>query len=260
MAYRVSGRQSCSGAPNEALVAGDAFSPTDVAGGFVWIDMQDPAAYSAPSGVASVTNKFSSVVWSEASNRPTLSATGLNGFPCIDFNGVGDRIMSTEAAVVAAFSDQLDYYLAMVVQADDLDAIEVIFGTGNSGQAGAGSKRWGTNTTSTGRWTAIGTNDAAVGTVVDSTGATVNTPVLLEFYSESAATSIRVNGGSAAPSGSASAYGTLTPDRFAIGCRPSSSLSTFFDGRVGEILAYGLTSDSDKALVRAYLIDKWNIS
>ena len=248
------------------IVAGldGGFSPEDVAGGVVWIDMQDPSAYTAGANVSAVVNKFSSVSWTEATSQPTFSATGINGYPCMDFNGVGNKILHAEAAVLAASANQLDYYVAMIVDADDLDAVEVIFGTGISTHASAGSKRWGTNTTGAGRWTAIGTNDAAVGTVADTAGSTVSDPVLFEAYSETQVTGIRINGAAVNMAaggavGTPTAYGALTSDRGAIGCKPSSTLVSFFDGRVGEILQYGLISEPDKALIRAYLIDKWDI-
>lgn len=245
-----------------AYPSGTAFSPSSVSGGLAWFDMQDAAAFTQAGGlVTTITNKFSSVVWAEATNRPTYSATGLNGFPCADFDGTNDRFIDTEAAVVAGLKDQLDNYIAMVVQADDLDAIEVIFGVANSAQAGAvGSKRWGTNTTGAGRWTVIGTNDASTPTTVDYLGAnTVTDPVLLEFYCETQATSVRVNGGVANPSGTATAYGALTPNRAALGCRCNLTPATFFNGRLGELIAYGAVSDANKALIRAYLIAKWSI-
>lgn len=239
------------------------FIPNESISGLVaWFDMQDASSYTNTGGfVSAITNKASAVSWTEATFRPAVSATGLNGLPCMDLDGTNDRIISTEAAVVAAMANQLDYYLAMVVQADDLDAIEAILGTGNSAQASAGCKRWGTNTTGNGKWTVIGTNDTPAAITIDSTGDTVTTPVLLEFYSETQATSIRVNGAAAAPSGTASAYGTLTPDRVSIGCRPVATPASFFDGRVGEILFYGgAVSEPNKALARAHLITKWTIS
>lgn len=227
----------------------------------MWFDMQDPAAYTESGGVVTqVINKASATAWTEATNRPAFSATGMNGFPCADHDGTNDKFMSTEAAVFTALADQNDYYCAFVISADDLDAVECFFGVADLGVALNNSKRWGTNTTGNGKWTVAGNDSAGAGIVVDSTADTVTTVVLLEFYSESQLTSIRVNGGAEAPADTASAYGTLTPNRSAIGCRPSSALATFFDGRWGEMVGCGLTSDANKALLRAYLIAKWGIS
>jgi hypothetical protein len=239
------------------------FSPSDITGLVAWFDMQDTGAYTEAGGfVTTITNKASSTVWSAAvGERPAYSATGLNSLPCMDFDGINDKVMDTEAAVIAALADQNDYYLAAVIDADDLDAVEVFFSVADSGAAGPGSKRWGTNTTGNGKFTAIGTNDASSGIVVDSTGDTVTDPVLYEAYCESAATSIHISSATAAPAGTATAYGVLTPDRAALGCRPSSTLATFFDGRVGELLVYsGAISAGNKALVRAYLAAKWVIT
>lgn len=241
---------------------GTAFSPDDIPGGVVWFDMQDATAYTESGGVVTtVTNKFSSVVWAEATNRPAFSATGMNNFPCMDFDGTNDKFMDSEAAVVTAFADQKDYYLAFVLQADDLDALEVFFAVADAAVALNGSKRWGTNVTGAGVWVTAGNNNAGTGIVIDSTGNTSTSVVLLEFYSESAAVSIRVNGGAEAPAGTPAAYGTLTPTRAAIACRPSSALATFFDGRIGEIVGYtGVVSSADKALLRAHLLAKWAVT
>lgn len=243
-------------------VEGGAFNPsTDLTSPVAWFDMQDAGAFTQSGGVVTqVVNKISSVAWAEATNRPAYSATGLNGFPCCDHDGVNDKFMSTEAAVASALANQLDYYIAMVVAIDDLDAVEVIFSAADADAAGPGSKRWGTNTTGSGKFTAIGTNDASSAIVVDSTANTTTTPVLLEFYSISQATSIRINGGAEAPSGTASAYGTLSPDRCAIACRPSSTLASFYDGRWGEIIVCGNGNAANRAACATYLIDKWGIS
>lgn len=237
------------------------WAPSDLANKLAWVDMQDVTAYSNISGgIASVTNKFSGVIWSEATNRPAFLATGLNGRPTINANGVGDRITFTEAAVLNGLADQKDYYGAMVVEADDLDAIEVIFSVGRSDQAGASCKRWGTNTTSTGRWTAIGTPDTGSGIVADSTAAVTNGPTIFEAKCVSGITYLRISVVGTPgtwTAGTATAYGALTPNQGALFGRASQTFSTPFDGRLSELIFCGLTSDANQDNTRAYLTTKW---
>lgn len=248
-----------------AIVAseGGGFDPlTDLTGTVLWFDMQDAGSYTESGGVVTaITNKATSVSYTEATNRPAFSATGINGFPCMDLDGTNDKLLSTaDTSVETAFADQNDYYFAAVIQADDLDAVEVFFSVGNSGAAGAGSKRWGTNTSGSGKWNVSGTNDAVSGIAIDSTANTVTSAVLLEFECVGGATSIRVNGGARAPDSTASAYGTLTPDQAAIGCRAANPLSTFFDGRIGEIIGCSNANTAERAACATYLIDKWGIT
>jgi hypothetical protein len=245
-----------------AIVAeeGGGFDPlTDLTGTVLWFDMQDASAYTTSAGnVATVVNKKSSVSWAEATNRPAFAATGINGHPACDHDGTNDCFTSTEAAVVNALKDQLDFYFAAVLAADDLDAVEVLFGACAAAGAGAGNKRFGTNTTGAGKYTAIGTNDAVSAITRDSTENVTNSPVLFEAYSISQVTSVRINGGAAATV--ASAYGTLTPDPAAIGCRPTTSKSFFFDGKWGEIILCTDGNAAGRAACATYLIDKWGIT
>lgn len=246
-----------------ATAAGVApFVPTDIAGLVVWFDMQDATSFTDTGGfVSAITNKASSVSWTEATNRPAYAATGLNSRPCMDFDGLNDRIISTEAAVFGALDDQSDYTILGVIAADDLDALEVFFGVADSTVALNNSKRWGTNITGAGVWVIAGNNNAGGGTVAESTGNTVNTPIVFEAYSAATLTSIQINGAAADPNATAMAFGTLTPNRSALGCRPSSAPTTFWDGRIGELLIYSSAlSASDRSRARSYLGSRWGIT
>ena len=244
------------------------FNPDEsIAGLVAWIDMQDATSYTNTGGfVSAITNKASGVSWTEATNRPAVSATGLNSLPCMDFDGTNDRIISSEAAVCTALANQNDYTIFIVTQIDDLAAVEVIFSAADVDAAGPGSKRWGTNTGGAGRWTVIGTNDASAGIVANAAQDTVNTPVVYEAYSATQVTSLQINGAAVnmstgGASGTPTAYGTLSPDRVAMGCRPSSTPASFFDGRIAELLIYDTAlSTPSRALVRAYLGTKWSIT
>lgn len=252
------------GAQRQQSGSSTPYSPLDEGNGVTWFDMQDAASFTNSGGfVSAITNKVSSVSWTEATNRPAYAATGLNSKPCMDADGTNDRIISAEAAVYTNLVTQHAYTLMMAIQADDLDAIEVIYSVANSGAAGPGSKRWGTDTGGAGRWTIAATDDASTGYLLNSSVAnpTVTDPVVLEYFSPGSTASLRTNGAAADPSAGATAYGALSPNNSALFCRPSSTPASFFDGRLGELLQFTVElADAARSRIRSYMGARWAIT
>jgi hypothetical protein len=232
-----------------------------VTGLVAWFDMADNTSYTNSAGfISAITNKASGVSWTEATNRPTFSATGFNGMPCMDFDGTNDLIGSTESAVYTALANSNAYTIFTVASLDVADDIQVIFSVANSANATNGSKRWGINNTGAGRWTSVTTNDAAAASVVDSTSSDNLVTNILEWYSPGTTVSLQVNGAAADPNAVSQNPGTLTPNRAAIGCRYSSTPTTFFNGKVAEIIIYNNNLNStDRNIIRRYLSNKWAI-
>lgn len=243
-----------------ALARVSSFSPLDEGNGSAWIDLQDAAAYTTSSGFfATVTNKVSSTVWSEATNRPAVS-TAIGGFNCADFDGTNDRIISNEAGPISALSNSNAFTLFIVGVTDAADAVRVMFAAGNSGQAIAGSKRFGTNTTGAGRWNVAATNDAATGVAVDSSATADTNPHVFCFRSTGTQVYLQIANGAADPSAAAFTPGTLTPNQIALGCRPSSTATTFWDGKIGEVILYSVElSTAAITRVHDYLDSKWGL-
>lgn len=244
----------------DAATAEVGFSPTDISGCVAWIDMQDAAAFAETAGtITSITNKASATAWTTGT-LPTYQATGLNSLPCMDFNGTTQSIGDTESAVLAALDDSSAHTIFFVVAHDDPDAARSVFGIGNSGQATASSRAWGTAGTGSGVFRCISRNSSNTQANADSTGVPGTSPQVEMWISTGTATSHSTNDAARDPSGATQNPGTLTPDRFRIACRPVSTPDLFFNGRLGELLIYNVElSGADEDLIWAYLLDKWNL-
>jgi len=240
------------------------FTPTDIAGCIGWFDMQDATAYTTVSGaVSAIINKASNVTWSQstAANRPTYTASGINSLPCMTLDGVNDTIISSESAVYTALKDTSAYTIFYVAQITDLNAIEVIFGVGNSTNTTIGTRRWGTTNTGGGKWSNNNTNDASSVFTASSSGATNTNANVFEWFSPGTTVSLSVNGAAADPNAASCNPGTLTPNNSAIGCRPSSVLGSFYKGKLGELLIYNNNvSSTDRSTIRSWLGSKWGIT
>jgi len=242
----------------DAIPAPPAFTPLSIAGCVLWMDMQDPASYTQAGTVTSITNKASSVAWTEATNPPTYSATGLSSQPCMDFNGTTQRIISTEAAVFAVLTNAHAFTIFFVAAFDTIDRFDAAFGVGNSGVGVNSIRFFGQSTLSSGRWLSTLINDA--GTTVDAVGtAQSDTPKHIHiWHSPGTTSSLNLDNGAANPNAAAQDPGTLTPNRSALGCKPRTTPNNFFDGRCGEWIMYDTElSASDITSVYSYLIAKW---
>lgn len=241
--------------------AAPVYSPLDEGNGVAWFDLQDTGAYTTSGGdVATVTNKVSTTVWSEASNRPAFNATRINGLPGLDFDAANsEKIISTEAAVFGALQDSPAYTMAYVGQFDVADSSHTLFGAGNSGFSANRTKRWGTNTGGTGQWAASTTDNAGAGVNGLSAASTSNTNAhIFLWHASGSAITLQVDNGTADPSGATHSVGTLTLNRCALGCRPDSAPDSFGDGGLGELLLYSVELDSSaRGRIYTYLSDRW---
>ena len=236
------------------------YSPLDESGGVLWLDMQDTNAFVQDGGtVAQFTNKASDVDWTEATTRPAYAET-LNSLPCMDFDGINDLIISTEAAVHSVFAGGgVAYTLIAVAQHDVADSAHRWFGAGNSGSVD-GHRSWGTTTTGAGVWASTATSDAGAVANAASAGGSDTSAHIFMWWASTTVVSLSVGNAAADPDGAAQAPGTITPDRAAVGCRPNATPSTFFAGLLGELLLYSVELDADaRSRVHDYLADKWNL-
>lgn len=216
------------------------------------------------STVTSITNKASGVAWTEGTNPPGYSAAGFNGLPCMTFAPLSlQKIMSTEAAVVAAMANNTAGTVFTVAKTNTPDDAAATWGCGNSGFSSSRTKRYGLNTGGAGQWGIVTVDDASTGAnLVSSSSTSDSNNNVLEFTYSTSIGTILVNG-TAQPAATAAAYapGTLTPNRCAIGCRPDSAPDQFWDGNIAEILVFDREITAyERALVRIYLLRKWGIA
>ncbi len=182
--------------------------------------------------------------WSQATfaSMPTYDGLLVDGANGMDFDGAAYELTGTDAAVNTVFADSKAYTLIIKGSTDVAAAIRVAFGAANSGQAANGSKRFGTNSTAPGKMTYVHTNDAAASVVANATGNADTADHIWAWRTGGSAgaktISLSQDGAANDPNGTAAQAGTLTPNRTSIGCRPSSTKSTFWDGQLSDIVIF----------------------
>lgn len=229
-----------------------------------WFDMLDPASYTQAGTVTSINNKKSGVAWAEASVPPNYAANGLGtGKPSMGFAGT-QRIISTEAAVVAAMQGGTAYTLYAVGNVGTADAAMAFFGAGSSANATNANRFFGNNITGSGVWINACRSDGGSSVNVESSATPVTTPVIYETWCDltgGAKTTTRINGAAVGAEAVAQVTGTCSPNRCAIGARPASTPNVLLTGNVGEILlCTSVLTDAERSAVRQYLGARWNIA
>lgn len=242
--------------------AGAAFLPTSITGCIAWFDMADAASYTNAGGfITSITNKVSSVAWTEGTAPPAYLATGLNSLPTMDFNGTTQKIISTEAAVVNALKDSLAHTVFIVMQPDSADRTEAVFAVGAAAVQSNRVKLWGKSNVGAGKYQMNALNDAATTFAPLSTGIPTIVAQVAEYRASTTQAWIQINGAVADPAATGFACGTLTADRAGIGMRPDLTPDLFYDGKISEIIVYdNEVSTPDRSTVRQYLGTKWTVT
>lgn len=240
------------------------FNPLWFSGCVVWFDMQDPTTFATNSSLRmlSIVNKASGVAWTEATNGPFYDPVGFGGaFPTMQFNGA-NRIISSEAAALAAMTNSPALTVIAAIQSDLPNSSVYFFSAANSGATSNNSRGWGTNTLGTGNWLAGAVNSSGTSVTVSSASSTDNAnPNIFEYFTDGSVSSIVINGATPDPNGAAQAIGTFTPDRMALGCSPRSVINAFWTGKVSELLVFNRQlTDFERAIVRTHLQRKWGIA
>jgi hypothetical protein len=209
--------------------------------------------------VSALTNKVSSVVWSNgtANSQPGLVTSPNAG---ANFNGA-HLIQSTEAAVVNAFKDQNPLTIFYVTKLANADAVGYFLG-GSKASAAAGFRLYLQNSTGAGVYTYQYFADGGSLQTASSASGTVDTNRnVLEFLDTGSNITFLSNGvatiGSTAYTG-----GTSTTTIVSIGCFDNNgSPASFLSGVVNEILIYSRNlSAGERSQVRQYLGNKWAVA
>jgi len=241
------------------------FRPSDIPGLVLWVDMREPTSYVVTPGgapaVTSITNLVSGAPWTEAANPPLFRSAGLNGRPCMDFDGTTQKIVSTEAAVANAMGAGL---ASTVFYAANLDlagpqGLAVLGGGVATGTNLRNIRYWGASFSGVGVFTAGGIDSGGASSAVTAPSDT-NIDVS-EWLHTGTAMSLSINGGAPNPNGAAYSSASTSPTRSALGCIPTVTPQGFWDGKVGEVLLYSRALAADeRAAVRRYLGVKWAIA
>lgn len=230
------------------------------------VDMEDTGSYRLNgSTVDRITNLISGVNNDQAANGPTFSGTGLNGKPCMDFNGTSQQFVGVEAAVTNEVSGSDQPHTIMMVAEARASAIATLFCFANSASAN-GFEAVGTNNTGTGRWRVTkGDDAAALSTCAQNSDGFLTGTRQLTFRTASGISLNGWNNGTAITFVSSTFdRGTTTLNRWAIGARVRNVGPTIDERAnclVGFIAVAGSEiTDNKKLLCETKLRQRWRLT
>jgi hypothetical protein len=232
-------------------------SPLDVSGLVWWGDMNDASTYTQAGGIVTARSNKVTAVAITPTGSPAYLATGLNSKPTVDYNGTSQYFLGTEAAVVALGVDAAAKSYLAVAALNTVDRVDTIMAWGNSGVATNRTVTFGQTNATTGSVSMVLRNDA--GTVVSING-TIQTDTaahVFAFVCPGTTAATWIDNVADIPS-TAFNPGTLTPNRFALCCRPDSVPDSFPDGQQSEDLLYNRAiTATERTYLCNYLKAKW---
>ena len=241
-----------------------AYTPLAEASPILNFDLLDAASYvQAANLCTAITNKVSSVVWLPGVTNCPYEAAGYNGHPCLHPLAITDRIVSTEAAVLAALTGACNATIYYVAKPDAISQNGALFSVAQIAGT-AGQRRWGTISTGNGRYNSSGRADNATGltaatTAQDySTAGNVVTWVMsgttLSCFANNVATSLAGTTIDPTIGGTTS----VTPTRAGIFAVPDNSADTPWIGRFCELWIFAAVHDAAaQTRVYNYLSTRW---
>jgi hypothetical protein len=234
--------------------------PTQVSGNVGWWDLLEPTSLNIFGATAlGIDNIVSGVEWTDATSPPGYNATGLNGLPCLTGNGTSNRYVSSEAAVVAAFSgaSKALTFVCVAQPTTGSGAAATMIGAGAAALVANSSWRLGLTAADVPVMSKRGTV-----TTVSATGA-------MAAGASPAVYSFRTNGTTAdiwrglvrETTGAAFAdSGAPAPDRVGLLCYPVNTLASFFNGKWGCGLLWNRAlSDAELSGIVLGLKQRWSI-
>lgn len=188
---------------------------------------------------------------SSAGNRPTVSATYINGGPAVRGNGA-DQYLSGPTMASVATAGSADVFLVMRIDVDSPPAVPATNTGGCWRFNNGGSEDFFTNAfdanTYCGIFSTARKNCGAKGAHY------FETPRLVEVHSAAGAWALLLNGTSSFSTASNTVQGCTSP---ALLGWPSS---TFMNGGIAELLIFAPSlADADRVLVRAELSTRWSL-
>jgi hypothetical protein len=173
------------------------------------------------------------------------------GTPYLQFDAVDDIYLCTTTGAWSWLQNSPAFTHIAKIYPDAFNTIRSYFSVGNSGQASNGDRRFGTTTTSAGRWFQGFTNDS--GGTGPQNSATVPTIAThkLRWKSPGTTLTLAADGTTDATINAAACNpGTLTPNRACIGARSNLTPGGYFGGKIYRLL--GWTSQLSDAQCAAW--------
>ncbi len=237
------------------------YSPADEGGLVLWVDPHDASTYTidGSNNFTDLKNKVTGVSLTITSD-PNLDPVAINGVPGIALDST-DWFTGSEAAVLAVGTNGAPWTVFTVLSGSG-DFTRTYFGWGNSGAASANRFVLLTSGTGTGRWGAYGENSSSATTVfAEDTAAFDANPHILCWRYDGSNLSLIVDNVARTLSATAFAPGTLTPNRYALGVGPWSTLQQPWTAALGDHLVYNsVLSAAAITRVAQYLGAKYSIT
>ncbi len=246
------------------------WKPTQLSGCVLWLDAMESGSYTLTPGtggqldtVGSITNLASGVAWTEATNPPLWERPGgaWDWRPCLRGDGVARRLMSTEAAVLAAFNgSDHSFTLAMVVEPLSSQGTNMYFGLADSATNVVQSRQLFMNRQA-GLYRYERTDDLAATTSTNCIRLIQPGPHLVVFRFSSAAPTqieIYVDDDPVPEIRSISDVQTITSTRAALFCIPDLTPDSFLNGRIGFAAGFdSALAAADLATLRSWGMARW---
>lgn len=234
-----------------------------VTGAVWWHDLLDAGSYTQAGTVTSITNKVSSVAWTEATNPPAYSATGFLGQPSMVGDNANDIIASTEAAVFGAVAGAVagaTLYLLAKPGSDDAD--DCFFGAGNSGISSNRTRLWGKSVSGVGSYNVYAVDNSggsSSSNFLAFSGSTDTSEHVYSWREGSSTAKFRIDGHVIADWEAITwVPGTQTLNRCAWNMRPDSGPDTPGGSTYAEgFLITRKVGDSEDARYVNFFHDKW---
>jgi hypothetical protein len=233
--------------------------PRTVLGLVGWLDASDTSSISSSSNLASsVLNKANSgspFTQGTGASQPSTGVSSIRGLNVLTFNGTSTYLNCNALASVFTGNDTPVSAFA-VYNPGSLSGSPTIFCAGNSGNT---SNLFSHDNGATNTFRVFKRDDLAVLEQVVTTVASVSSPVMLAMSCAGATIKAWKNGTLFA--NGAFNVGVTTLNTFAIGARPTSTITSYFTGDIAELLVYNrAVSESEALYLNRYLGNKWGVT
>lgn len=235
--------------------------PTQIPNCVGWIDPSDTSTDNITSSgglVSSIDNKANSqnqFVQATSAAQPQTGVSTMAGRNVLTFDGSSDYLSCNALSSAFTGTDAAVSVLA-VYKPNALSFSPTIFCAANS----ANTTTLFTHDNSTNNLFKVQKNDNTSASVsATTTTAPISVPVMLSM--SCAGTTLKAwKNGTSFYNGTFD-VGATTLNTFAIGVRPTSAISNYFNGDIAEVIIYNRAlSDAEVASIQKYLANKWGIA
>ena len=214
----------------------------------LWFDATDAASLTLVSGAASQWNDKSGngrhATQGTAANRPTHQSSGINGLAALSFDG------SNDSMTVPVFSLGSTFIVLAVAVANSATTRALFSARAASGNAILPQMGFFSGASS------FQVRDDAANNAT-STQSGASTATIYVVGGVRSGNSVTAYRDGTAATAATNTFGTITPDKMIIGAAAAASLTNFFSGRLGELIAAPADDATTRQKIEGYLAHKW---